>query len=116
MKRTVITLLLILLPLSALAAEVKEPDLAGSWYPASKDVLSSVLDSYLKEAKAGLINGDIVAIIATHAGLMYSGPVAAYSYKAVEGCDYNTGVILGFCHRTSFDGVSVYKDGYFITP
>lgn len=98
------------------AADVKEPDLAGSWYPASKDVLSSVLDSYLKEAKAEPIDGDIAAIIAPHAGLMYSGPVAAYSYRAVEGRSYNTVVILGFCHRKSFDGVSVYKDGYFNTP
>lgn len=101
---------------AAPAADVKEPDLAGSWYPASKDILSSVLDSYFKEAKVGTIDGNIVAIIAPHAGLMYSGPVAAYSYKAVEGRNYSTVVILGFCHRKSFDGVSVCKDGYFNTP
>jgi len=117
MKKITLILLFILSCIPTIFAEaVKEPDLAGSWYPASRDVLSSVLDSYLKEAKAGLINGDIAAIIVPHAGLMYSGPVAAYSYKAVEGCDYNTVVILGFCHRKSFDGVSVYKDGYFNTP
>ncbi|MDP3789514.1 MAG: AmmeMemoRadiSam system protein B [Candidatus Omnitrophota bacterium] len=118
MKTAAIILVLAILPLTALAADmdIKQPDLAGSWYPASKDVLSSVLDSYFKEAKAVSVNGDIVAIIAPHAGLMYSGPVAAYSYKAVEGRNYNTVVILGFCHKKNFDGVSVYKDGYFNTP
>ena len=116
MKTAAVILMLILLPFAAISADVKEPDLAGSWYPASKDVLSSVLDSYFKEAKAVSVNGDIVAIIAPHAGLMYSGPVAAYSYKAVQGRNYSTVVILGFCHRKSFDGVSVCKDGYFNTP
>jgi len=118
-KNPILLLMLILIVAAiSFAADmnIKQPDLAGSWYPASKDILSSVLDSYFKEAKVGTIDGDVVAIIAPHAGLMYSGPVAAYSYKAVEGRNYSTVVILGFCHRKSFDGVSVYKDGYFNTP
>ncbi len=98
------------------AEPVKDADLAGSWYPASKDNLSSVLESYLKQAKPGPVNGDIIALIAPHAGLMYSGPVAAYSYKAVEGRNYNTVVILGFCHKRSFNGISVYPEGSFSTP
>lgn len=118
MKTTIGASLLIFFSLIACAAEIdiKQPDLAGSWYPASKEILSSVLDSYLKEAKAVSVDGNIVAVIAPHAGIMYSGPVAACSYKAVEGRSYNTVVILGFSHRKSFDGVSVYSDGYFNTP
>ncbi|MDD5681577.1 MAG: AmmeMemoRadiSam system protein B, partial [Candidatus Omnitrophica bacterium] len=115
-KKTIIIVFLILMPIIVLAADVKDADLAGSWYPASKDILSSVLDSYLKQAKVEPVNGDVTAIIVPHAGLMYSGPVAAYSYKAVENRNYKTVIILGFCHRKSFDGISVYKDGYFNTP
>ncbi|MFH0840038.1 MAG: AmmeMemoRadiSam system protein B [Candidatus Omnitrophota bacterium] len=116
MRKIVLLLILTAFISIARAAEVKDADLADSWYPASPGVLSSTLDSYLKEAKANPVKGDIVAIIAPHAGLVYSGPVAAYAYKAVQGRDYKTVVLLGFCHRAPFGGISIYKDGYFNTP
>ena len=101
---------------SAHAEVVKKADLAGTWYSSSKATLSSVLDSYLAAAKMEPVEGNIRAVIVPHAGLMYSGPVAAYAYKAIRGKKYATVLVLGFCHRKSFDGVSVYKEGYFETP
>ncbi len=95
---------------------VKKADLAGSWYPSSKESLSSLIDSYLDAARPTHIEGDIKVIIVPHAGLIYSGPVAAYAYKAVRGKKYSTIILLGFCHRRSFDGVSVYREGLFQTP
>ena len=65
------------------AAEVKESDLAGSWYPASKTQLESQLKSYLDAANPPKIDGNIFALIVPHAGYAYSGPVAAYGYKAI---------------------------------
>ena len=67
------------------AAEVKNSDLAGSWYPASKTQLEDQLKSYLDAAKPEKIDGKIIVVIVPHAGYAYSGPVAAYGYKAVEG-------------------------------
>ncbi|MBU4375860.1 MAG: AmmeMemoRadiSam system protein B [Candidatus Omnitrophica bacterium] len=116
MKKIILIILFIAVSFTAHTAEVKDADLAGSWYPASSSVLSSTLDSYLKEAKVSPVKGDVVAIIAPHAGLVYSGPVAAYAYKAIQGRDYKTVVLLGFCHRAPFRGISIYKDGYFNTP
>lgn len=117
MKRLLIFIaIFVLLDAAVFAAPVKDADLAGSWYPASSSVLSSVMDSYLTEAKICPVKGDIAAIIAPHAGLVYSGPVAAYAYKAVQGRDYKTVVLLGFCHRAPFKGISIYKDGCFNTP
>lgn len=116
MRKIIIITIFIAISFTALAAPIKEADLAGSWYPASQSVLNSVLDSYFKEVKSEPIDGDIVAIIAPHAGLMYSGPVQAFAYKAVQNRNYKTVVILGFSHRKIFDGISIYKDGYFNTP
>jgi len=110
-------LILALVFLTCAHAEIiKKADLAGAWYPNAKATLSSALDNYLNSAKVASIQGDIKAIIAPHAGIIYSGPVAAYSYKAVQGKKYATVFLLGFCHRRSFEGISVYKEGYFETP
>ena len=109
-----ITVLTLLPP--AGAAEVKKADLAGSWYPSSSRALSSALDGYLAQAEVESVRGKIRAIIVPHAGLAYSGPVAAYAYKAVSGKPYSAVLLLGFCHRKNFDGISVYKEGGFETP
>jgi AmmeMemoRadiSam system protein B/AmmeMemoRadiSam system protein A len=116
MKKFIFLLIILLVPACLHAEASKKADLAGSWYPSSKATLSSVLDSYLAAAKVEPIDGDIKAVIVPHAGLIYSGLVAAHAYKAIQGENFTTVIVLGFCHRKSFDGVSVYKDGYFATP
>lgn len=116
MKKVFILILILLVTMQVFAEIIKKADLAGTWYFSDKTTLSSQLDRYLAAAKVEPINGDIKAIIVPHAGLIYSGPVAAYAYKAIQGGNYSTILLLGFCHRKSFDGVSVYKEGYFETP
>ena len=56
---------------------------AGSWYPAQASQLSAAVDRYLAEASTAALP-PLCAVIAPHAGLIYSGPVAAYSYKAAR--------------------------------
>ena len=116
MKRIVILIIALAVSTAVHAGVAKKADLAGKWYSSSESTLSSVLDSYLESAKPKPVGGKIRAIIVPHAGLMYSGPVAAYAYRAVQEEKYGTVIILGFCHRKSFDGISVYKEGYFETP
>ncbi|MDP1852677.1 MAG: AmmeMemoRadiSam system protein B [Candidatus Omnitrophota bacterium] len=101
---------------SCFAQEIKDADLAGSWYPANKEELSALLDSFLSVVSAQEINGDVIALIQPHAGLVFSGPVAAYGVKAVKGLGIKTVIIIGFAHRKQFDGVSVYNQGAFDTP
>ena len=98
------------------AKDVKKADLAGRWYPASKAALEKEITRYLDGAKPDRIDGDIFAIIAPHAGYEFSGPVAAYSYKAVMNRGIKTVVVIGCAHRTAFDGMSIYDRGSFETP
>ena len=115
-RRFLIFIIILILPIMLFAETIKKADLAGSWYPSSKKTLSSILDSYLNVAEVKHRGDRIKAIIVPHAGFAYSGPVAAYAYKAVQDKEYSTVLVLGFCHRKSFDGISVYKEGYFDTP
>ncbi len=100
----------------SLAVEVKDADLAGNWYPASREELSSMLSGYLEDARPADIDGDIFAIISPHAGYRFSGPVAAYGFKAASKKKIGTVIVIGFSHRKSFDGISVYDRGAFRTP
>ena len=98
------------------ASQVKSADLAGSWYPASKAQLESQIKSYLEVANPEKIDGQIVALIAPHAGYIYSGPVAAYGYKAVQGKGIKTVILIGFSHQKFFDGIAIYDRGSWRTP
>jgi AmmeMemoRadiSam system protein B len=88
---------------------------AGSWYPADPDALAREVDRYLAAAEP-VPSGDALAVIAPHAGLLYSGPVAAYSYRLLSGCDADVAVLVGPSHYIGFEGVAIYEHGAFETP
>ena len=67
--------------------------------------------------RAGWTGGAIRAVIAPHAGLMFSGPVGAHAYKAARPPARTTSSCWS-AHRTyvAFDGVAIYPEGAFDTP
>ncbi|MFA5142704.1 MAG: AmmeMemoRadiSam system protein B [Candidatus Omnitrophota bacterium] len=106
----------LLLTSSASAADVKTADLAGTWYPRDKTELTALLQGYLDSADPQKIDGEVFAIISPHAGYQFSGPVAAYGYKAVRDKGVKTVIVIGFSHKKRFDGISVYAGGAWRTP
>jgi AmmeMemoRadiSam system protein B len=88
---------------------------AGSWYPANPDALAREVDHYLA-AVAHTPSGDPLAIIAPHAGLVYSGPVAAYAYRPLQGRTIDVAILVGPSHYVGFEGVALYERGQFETP
>lgn len=89
---------------------------SGTWYPAAADVLASAVDGYLAEAGTGTRFERLTGIIAPHAGLVYSGPVAAHAYRQLEGRAPDTVVLVGPSHFVGFDGVAIYPHGAFDCP
>ncbi len=94
---------------------VRPAAMAGSWYPREPDRLAAEVDRYLQEAGQAPRPG-VRALIAPHAGLVYSGPVAAHAYAAVRGGAYDSAVLVGPSHRVGFDGVSLAEHDAFETP
>jgi AmmeMemoRadiSam system protein B len=92
------------------------PAVSGMFYPDSPEELRMTVDDLLSKADERRIEGELIALIAPHAGYMYSGPVAAYAYKVLEGLKFDTVILVGPSHYTLFDGISVYKRGYYQTP
>jgi len=82
-------------------ATVRKPAVAGSFYPADPDELRKMIQGFLSAAKKPEPEGDLIALLAPHAGYMYSGLAAAHSYKMLEGTNWDTVVIIGASHRPS---------------
>ena len=112
---TALCLLFLFVP-SGCQAEVKDPAVAGSFYPADRKLLSDSIESYLSNAEKVPADGKLLALISPHAGYVYSGQVAAYGYKQIQGSDVKKVVLIGSSHYSGFKGASVYTKGSFKTP
>jgi AmmeMemoRadiSam system protein B len=88
---------------------------AGTWYPGSAGALRREVEGYLASVPE-TTRGMVTAIIAPHAGLMFSGPVGAHAYKAVAAAKYDVAVIVGPSHFVAFEGVALYAEGSFEFP
>jgi hypothetical protein len=78
--------------------------------------LAREVDQYLEDAAATAPIPNLVALIAPHAGLMYSGPVAAHAYRQLHDRAIETIVMVGPSHFVTFEGVAVYASGGFESP
>lgn len=88
---------------------------AGTWYPGRPDALAHEVDTLLARAddwRGGAIN----ALVAPHAGLMFSGAVGAFAYRAAATQRYDVLVLVGPSHFAAFDGVALFPEGVFETP
>ncbi len=95
---------------------IREPAVAGSFYPANPLELRSMLQGYLAQAAAG--GPAPKAMIVPHAGYIYSGPVAASGYaRLLQAADrINRVILLGPAHRLAFRGLAVPDADGFRTP
>jgi hypothetical protein len=95
--------------------QVRPAAVAGTWYPGTSAALRSAIARHLAQT-ARDVDGELAAIIVPHAGLMYSGPVAAHAYRLLRGRAFDVAVLVGPSHFVGFDGVAVSRASAFDTP
>jgi AmmeMemoRadiSam system protein B/AmmeMemoRadiSam system protein A len=95
---------------------VRKPVIAGSWYPGDPGVLTRDIKEYLKKVPGNGVDGRVVGLISPHAGYLYSGQIAAYGYKLIQGQRFDSVIVIGPSHRSFFRGASVYNRGGYETP
>ncbi len=100
---------------------IRSAQFAGSWYPSNPSELKNMLNNFFDAASVNPIEGRIQIIISPHAGYIFSGPVAAYGFKALkmnkEMYKGNTVILIGFAHRSPpWYGLSVWEKGEWRTP
>jgi len=64
---------------------VRPSPIAGLWYEGEPKALARSVDSYLNHAQLPELHGEIIGVVAPHAGHRYSGPVAGYAFAALRG-------------------------------
>lgn len=101
---------------------IRPPAVAGSFYPADAISLSTQIRAFLGEAQFGADADDFrtppKALIAPHAGYIYSGPIAAHAYVHIQSLKDTVErvVLLGPCHRVAVQGLALSSADAFTTP
>ena len=93
----------------------REMAVAGQFYPADRKELAAFVDKALAAPGAAKPKGEIVAVLAPHAGYVYSGMVAGLAYKYIND-SYDTVVILSSGHTTAIKGAALLAKGFYETP
>ena len=100
---------------------VREPAVAGKYYPNDPATLSALIDTFLvdeTQVADGASVKHLKAIIAPHAGYIYSGAIAASAYAQLipAASTINRVVLLGPCHRIAVRGLALSSADAFRTP
>lgn len=96
--------------------DIRKSVIAGTWYPGDPETLRGEIRRYLEKATSRPVEGAVVGLVSPHAGYLYSGQIAAYGYRLVEGQRYDAVVVIGPSHRVLFRGASVWPSGGYETP
>ncbi len=97
-------------------SKIRQPAVAGQFYPGNTTQLRKMVTEFLETA----VSTDLVpkAIIAPHAGYIYSGPIAATAYAHITriGPSIKRVILLGPAHRVAVNGLAVSSADGFSTP
>lgn len=98
---------------------VRSAEVAGSFYPSDESALTRFVTDLLREAPKGPAEAPLPkALVAPHAGYVYSGPVAASVYARLSPFrgKYRRVLLLGPAHRYPFRGLAACSAAAFSTP
>jgi len=95
---------------------VREPVVAGLFYPDDPGALRDQVNAYLEAASVPEDIGRVIAIVSPHAGYPYSGQVAAHGFKLLARQKPRRVVVIAPCHVDVFQGASIFSGSHYSTP
>jgi AmmeMemoRadiSam system protein B len=96
--------------------KVRKPKYAGSFYPSDQKELSKMVEKFVSEGKASFPgNAVLKALVAPHAGYIYSGPVAGAAYGVLKDSPPKKIVLFGPSHQQYFSGAYGFQKPW-VTP
>jgi AmmeMemoRadiSam system protein B len=98
------------------SSKIRKPAVSGIFYPGSAEELKEKIDNLLNKVEKEELKGELIGLIVPHAGYDYSGEIAAYAYKQLEGKNFNTVILIGESHYHRFPGASIGNYQSYQTP
>jgi AmmeMemoRadiSam system protein B len=95
---------------------VRPSPIAGTWYSSKADQLRDEIEGYLNSATLPQIQGELVGLIAPHAGYFYSGHTAGYAYQAIKGKAYDLCVVVSPLHDYQPYPLMTSAHDFYATP
>jgi MEMO1 family protein len=100
----------------ATIAPVRPSPIAGMWYEGNPKALAHAVDQYLDQAELPELPGEVVAVIAPHAGHRYSGPVAGYAFASVRGRVIDLVAVISPMHQPYYEPLLTTAHEAYSTP
>lgn len=97
-------------------SNVRSPALAGAWYPGAADKLTQSVDGYLRQAAPPPPLGELIGVVAPHAGHRYSGGVAAHAFGPLQGRAVETVALVGPMHHPASSRLLTTGHDAYSTP
>lgn len=121
MRRICLFVILILFTMDNIYSQASQADrkpvAAGRYYPADSETLTKDLSVLFRDCLKPSFGNRARAIIAPHAGYVFSGKIAASAWSAIKPDDKIKNIFLiGSSHVMAFEGASVYFTGDYTTP
>ena len=95
------------------ALDIRPSPIAGTWYERNAKALARTIDGFLDNAKLPELDGKVVAVVAPHAGHIYSGAVAGYAFAALRSLSPDlVAVISPFHNLAHYPLITTAHDAY----
>lgn len=95
---------------------VRPSSIAGTWYEANPQALARAVDGYLEQARLPELPGQVLAVIAPHAGHRYSGLVAGYAFAAARGLTPRLVAVVSPMHHVHARPLLTTAHSAYLTP
>jgi AmmeMemoRadiSam system protein B len=98
------------------ALDLRPSPIAGQWYPGDPQRLAREVDEYVAAAQLPAVPGEVIAVLAPHAGHRYSGPVAGYAFAALRGLSPELVAVISPMHYPYPQPLLTTAHGAYVTP
>ncbi|MFN3966615.1 MAG: AmmeMemoRadiSam system protein B [Endomicrobiia bacterium] len=98
---------------------MRQPAVSGQFYPSDKESLQKTIQTFLSNVPSFIKESapsEIYGIIVPHAGYIFSGQVAGYGFKILEGKNYDTVILIGQSHHYYLSKAVLFDGDGFSTP
>lgn len=96
--------------------DLRPSPIAGTWYEGRPEILQRNIDNYLDRAKLPELTGEVIAVIAPHAGHRYSGAVAGYAFATLRNQRPDLVAIIAPMHHPYREPLITSSHDAYVTP